>query len=145
MCNTCHAFSINNPEAGSHPYAAFLRLTNVKEDAQVEVSDAIFQVLVEAETCFRRHKTAVKQANENIVKFLNEATANLGITRSFPTCHNLRTALVERFIKMRVQIFQENYYALRNPETTTSELASRSTGSRLLADRFTAVARAARF
>jgi len=28
MCNTCHAFSINNPEAGSHPYAAFLRLTN---------------------------------------------------------------------------------------------------------------------
>ncbi|XP_077277517.1 uncharacterized protein LOC143905797 isoform X2 [Temnothorax americanus] len=129
-CKVCYN-SLLHQRPVDHPKAGLLLVCEFVEAALVRVSDEVYQILHGAES--------IIMASENIMKDLGgslKCTLESHIMKelsSFPlsTCHDQRQTLISRFLSMRLR------QLLPCPKSNqNTAFASKSMGSRLLADAF---------
>jgi len=69
-CQTCVPRLTRGLQDPPHPYSQFVNMSNFKDEAQKEVSDEVFKMLLAAEDCFLRHRNELLLLTEDINSFL---------------------------------------------------------------------------
>ena len=104
-CNACSTFSMHL-EMADHPYSAFLKLTNFTDNALVEPSNTVFQIILEAEQKFIEMERLLPLVSSDLFVFSKQKLAPL-MEREWglPSCHSLAEEILDRFIRMRLRFF----------------------------------------
>ena len=133
-CELCVPRATRGEEEPVHQYAAFVLMSNFKEDAQFEVSDDVFQMLLAAEERILKDQNIIVHLKENMSEFIWKKVKDLATVDGFLNCHELPTRILKRFIRMRTWIFSERPSDIKRITGTTSERGSKSMYSRVLVD-----------
>ena len=135
-CEECVTAAEHNDEE-PHPMSRFLLLTNFKDDAQMEVADCVYQMLLQAEVIFRQLRETLISGQGGILDMLKTRCSHLlAPCASISSCHDIPRKILHRYLSMRVQQPGGKITSSLPPgEKVESAFASKSTGSRYLADR----------
>ena len=136
-CTVCSAFS-THLELVAHPYSALLKLTNFKDNALIEPSDAIFQIILAAEQKMIEMEPVLPLVSSDLFVFSKEKLAPL-VDREWglPVCHSLDKAVIERFIRMRLRFSSlkpEQAKDSKNPHLSSKTVAGHHLASIVKAD-----------
>lgn len=132
QCKDCiKAMSYQGP--GYHPNSAWIQETNYDGlDRQFRVSDEIYQLFRKIEYNLLNWKETLLSTNQN-VQVIAEAIISKGVEfHKLSTCHNVKSQLIKYYIQMRLRQFSEKKED--TGKASASQLASKSMGSRYLAD-----------
>jgi len=122
-----------------HERSLFTALTNYKENAQYEVSDAVFQMCRAIEHNLVAWKRNLKEDIQVPISYLTSKCVLPALASyTLSTCHDVKCKFAATFVEMRMKQFSgkpppkpENCFA-----QNAVALSSKSTGSRLLADNY---------
>ena len=133
-CNTCVPRLKRGENEPPHRYSEFLLLTNYTENAQTEVSNEVFELLLAAEARFVLYQNELKVLKEDIHAYLWEKMFDIARIENFPICHDVPARLVKRFIRMRTWMLAEKPCDVKDTMRTNSQRGSKSMYSRVLVD-----------
>ena len=98
---------------GSHRFATIVSLREYKKGCLYSVSDECFLVIVKAEITFRKTRDELKSVKHiNAVKFLVEKLQYAWEGTKVPSCHDITTKVLHRFLTKRFKM-----YALQSRKT----------------------------
>lgn len=129
-CKLCYN-NLLHQELVDHPKAGLLRVCEFVQGALVRVSDEVYQILHGAESIIMVPQNTFKDLQGSLKRILE--CHLIKELSSFPlsTCHNQRETLISRFLSMRLRQLLP-----QQKSDTSTAFASKSVGSRLLADSF---------
>ena len=104
-CETCFN-SLLWHEEGNHPCSIVLDLMEYKDGALFAVSESCFKATLKAEITFRQMRDILTDAEHiDVVRFLVDALQYVWDGTTVPSCHDIRTKYLERFITMRFRTY----------------------------------------
>lgn len=120
----------------SHPLNSFTKSTNYSENAQVEVSDDVFQLLYRVEFNLQRYKSIVRDnpdcTSDCILQYVLLFVSEVVLSQ----CHPVTTAVVSHFVNMRLKQFTDDFLLESGPALRANSLGSKSMGSSYLAKNY---------
>ena len=136
VCEVClsNVASKNNIDSS---FSKFVELKQYKNSCLVFVTKYIFlNLFCPLEYSFRNLEPHLITSEKSCVLFLKEHFNNIIKEINLPTCHNIKTKIVNRFINFRLKIFgmkkNKEHSNLKTPEI---QLGSKSSTMRVLANK----------
>jgi len=113
-----------------HVYGHFTRMTDFTKDNLIEVSNEVFELLLECENKLLRAAATIGfNKTENITAVKADLLTSEKIN-AFPKCHIIADIIITKFINMRLTMgFENNAEKL----VLSSQLSSKTMGAMFLA------------
>jgi hypothetical protein len=136
-CKSCVEM-LRHHGSEAHPSSALVKQTNYKENAQFEVSDEVFQMLRLVEFNMRKWKSRLINTTDCLESLINNRILPCMSSVILQTCHDIKNIILKKFSWMRLkQLSQTLNGIVSKPKDCNSQLSSKTSGEKYLAQNYT--------
>ena len=109
VCDVCFKACLQNKAQEPHQHALLPRLNSFRPDKLLEVNDECYKVAAKTDLVFRStREELMRSTGENVQDVLVQSLrAYVWFGSSIPTCHDIQTKLIRRFLGMRWQQYRQ--------------------------------------